>query len=443
MKPATNDVYTVSRLLGELRRMLARDYTAPLWLEGEISNFMVAASGHMYFTIKDHYAQIRCAMFRRKNRALAAAPENGERVIVRARPDCYEPRGELQLIVEHVEAAGVGELQRRFEALKQKLKREGLFEQARKQPLPRWPRTVGVITSPDAAALRDVVAVVRKRCAMIRLIVYPTPVQGAGAVAGIVGALDLANRHGEAELLLLVRGGGSLEDMQAFNDEGVARAIAASRLPVVSGVGHEIDFTIADFASDYRAPTPSAAAARASPDAAATGDRLLELARRLARLARAAVADERRRAKRLHDDLLRFHPAIRVHNLTRQFDELQERLGAGVKNRVAAERLRCGHASALLARANPGTLIRAHAGRLRRDARELSSVASKLISGKIYALEKAAAKLDALGPRATLKRGYAIATDEQGRVIRSVASVRKDQPLEILVEDGDIAVRVT
>ncbi len=443
MKPATTDVYTVSRLLGELRRMLARDYTAPLWLEGEISNFVVAASGHMYFTVKDHYAQIRCAMFRGKNRALAAAPENGERVIVRARPDCYEPRGELQLIVERMEAAGVGELQRRFEALKQKLDREGLFDQARKRPLPPWPRTLGVVTSPDAAALRDVVAVVRKRCAMIRLIVYPTPVQGAGAVAGVVGALELANRHGAAELLLLVRGGGSLEDLQAFNDESVARAIVASRLPVVSGVGHEIDFTIADFASDYRAPTPSAAAARASPDAAATGGRLLELARRLARLMRTAVADDRRRAKRLHDDLLRFHPAIRVRNLTRQFDELQERLGAGAKNRLSAERLRYGHANALLARANPRALVRMHTGRLRRNARELSSVMDKLVSGKMHALEKVAARLDALGPRATLKRGYAIATDKQGRVIRSVASVHKDQPLEILVADGEIAVKVT
>ena len=441
-KPAA-DVYTVSRLLAEVRRTLARDFGAPLWLEGELSNLMVAASGHMYFTIKDHYAQIRCAMFRGKNQALKTLPENGEQVVVRARPDCYEPRGDLQLIVERMELTGTGELQRRFEALKLRLSREGLFDEARKRPLPSWPRTVGVITSPRAAALRDVVAVVRKRCAMIRLIVYPTPVQGAAAAAGIVAALDLANRHGAAELLLLVRGGGSLEDLQAFNDESVARKIAASRLPVVSGVGHEIDFTIADFVSDHRAPTPSAAAARASPDAAAARDRMLERTRRLERLMRTALDGDRQRLRRLQSDLLRFHPAIRVRNLVQRFDEIQGKLGTGVKNRLVAERLRCEHAGALLARTNPRTLVKMHTIRLRRNARELSAVASGVVSGKMHALEKLAAKLDTLSPYATLKRGYAIATDVEGRVIRSAKSVRKNQPLEILVEDGAIAVKVT
>ena len=441
MKPA--DVYTVSRLLGEVRRLLKRDFAAPLWLKGELSNFTVAASGHMYFTIKDHYAQIHCAMFRGKNQVLKSLPDNGEQVVVRARPDCYEPRGDLQLIVERMELSGVGELQRRFEALKQKLDREGLFDEARKRALPAWPRTIGVVTSPSAAALRDVIAVVRKRCAMIRLIVYPTPVQGAAAAAGIVEALDLANRHAAAELLLLVRGGGSLEDLQAFNDEDVARKIAASRLPVASGIGHEIDFTIADFVSDYRAPTPSAAAAHVSPDAPATDGRLRELARRLAHLARAAVNGEYQRARRLQDDLLRFHPAIRVRNLMQQFDELHEKLGAGVKNRLSTERLRCEHAGALLARGNPRALVKMHTGRLRRDVRELSSVTNNVVSGKMRTLEKLAAKLEPLSPYATLKRGYAIAMDKEGRIIRLTTNVRKNQPLEIRVEDGNIAVKVT
>ena len=437
------DVYTVSRLLAEVRRTLARDFSAPLWLEGELSNFMLAASGHMYFTLKDHYAQIRCAMFRGKNQALKVLPENGEQVIVRARADCYEPRGDLQLIVERMEWTGTGELQRRFEALKQRLNREGLFDEARKRPLPAWPRTLGVITSPRAAALRDVIAVVRKRCAMIRLIVYPTPVQGAAAAAGIVAALDLANRHGAAELLLLVRGGGSLEDLQAFNDESVARAIAASRLPVVSGVGHEIDCTIADFVSDHRAPTPSAAAARVSPDASAVRARMRERAQRLERLMRTALDGDRQRLRRLQSDLLRFHPAIRMRNLVQQFDEIQEKLSGGMHNRLAAERLRCDHAAALLARTHPGALVKMHTLRLRRGVHELSAVASGVVSGKMHTLETLAAKLEALSPYATLQRGYAIATDSERRVIRSAQSVRKNQPLEILVADGTIAAKVT
>lgn len=435
-------IYTVSRLLGEIRRAVVREFNAAIRVEGEISNFVLAASGHMYFTVKDHAAQIRCAMFRGKNRALKMIPENGAQVILRARPDCYEPRGDLQLIVEQMEPAGVGELQRQFEILKRKLHREGLFDEARKRPLPAWPRTVGIVTSAQGAALRDVIAVMEKRCAAIDLVVYSTPVQGPEASAEICRALELANRHRKAEVLLLVRGGGSIEDLWAFNTEAVARKIAASELPVVSGVGHEIDFTIADFVSDCRAPTPSAAAERVSPDGQAVLAGLLETLRRLHYLVEDTLGDNLEYLRRLKTDLLRSHPENRIRNLTRQFDELQRKLAAAAENRLAAERRRAMHTEALLARGNLPALVKMHRARLRHDIRELAAACGGVLSGKIREVEKLASKLDTLSPYATLKRGYAIVTDEKGGVIRSAKSVRKDQSLDILVEDGGIAAKV-
>ncbi len=442
-RPGETDIYTVSRLLGEIRQAVRREFGAAIRIEGEISNFVLATSGHMYFTIKDHAAQIRCAMFRGKNRTLKIAPENGAQVILRARPDCYEPRGELQLIVEQMEPAGLGELQRQFEILKQKLHQEGLFDEARKRPLPAWPRTVGIITSEKGAALRDVIAVMKNRCAAIDLVVYSTPVQGSAAPAEICNALELANRHRKAEVLLLVRGGGSIEDLWAFNTETVARKISASRLPVISGVGHEIDFTIADFVSDCRAPTPSAAAERASPDGAAILGDLLETLRRLHHLIENTLGKNLEYLRRLKSDLLRSHPENRIRNLTQQFDELQRKLNAGIENRLAAERRHTMHTEALLARSNLPNLVKTHHARLRHDIRELSAAANSVLSGTIGEVEKLASKLDTLSPYGTLKRGYAIVTDEKGSVIRSVKSVQKNQSLDILVEDGGIAAKVT
>ena len=241
--------------------------SARFWVEAEISNFSRPSSGHWYFSLKDANAQVRCAMFRQRNMLCAFTARDGQKVLVRARIGLYEPRGEFQLIVEHMEDAGLGALKRQFEELRARLKAEGLFSAERKRPLPALPRRIGVITSPSGAAVRDILHVLARRFPAVAVMIYPVAVQGAQASAEIIAALELACRRAECDVLILARGGGSLEDLWAFNDERLARAIVASSIPVVSGVGHEIDFTIADFAADVRAPTPSAAAELVVPDA--------------------------------------------------------------------------------------------------------------------------------------------------------------------------------
>src|SRR5690606_2193067 len=276
--------YTVSALNREARLILERRFVG-LWVEGEISDLSRPSSGHLYWTLKDATGQIRCAMFRQQNRPLAFPLANGDQVLVRARVTLYEARGEFQLIVEEVEAAGEGLLRRRFEALKRKLAAEGLFDTARKRPLPRVPRRIGVVTSATGAAIRDVLIALRRRFPAIPVLIYPTPVQGEGAAQEIRRTLELAGRRAECDVLILTRGGGSLEDLWSFNEEIVARAIAASPIPVIVGVGHETDFTIADFVADLRAPTPSQAAELAVPDCREWRGRVVRIAEHLARAA--------------------------------------------------------------------------------------------------------------------------------------------------------------
>lgn len=252
--------------LNRAARLLLESGLTSLWVEGELSNFARPSSGHWYFSLKDAQAQVRCAMFRQRNQLVGFVPREGVQVLVRARVTLYEPRGDYQLQVEHLEEAGLGALQRAFDELKKRLAAEGLFAAEGKRPLPYAPQRIGVITSPTGAALRDILHILARRFPAAEVIVYPVPVQGEAAPAAIVRALQLANLRAECQVLIIARGGGSLEDLRAFNDERVARAIAASELPIVSGVGHETDFTIADFAADARAPTPSGAAQLVSPD---------------------------------------------------------------------------------------------------------------------------------------------------------------------------------
>ncbi|MGC2029538.1 MAG: exodeoxyribonuclease VII large subunit, partial [Steroidobacteraceae bacterium] len=265
-KRPERDIYSVSRLNREVRVLLERGFGS-LWLEAEISNFAKPSSGHWYFSLKDAAAQVRCAMFRQRNMSCAFIARDGQKVLVRARIGLYEPRGEYQLIVDHMEDAGLGALKRQFEELSAKLEREGLFAAERKRPLPSLPRRIGIITSPTGAAVRDILHVLARRFPAAAVLVYPVSVQGAQAAAEIVAALEAAGRRAECDVLILARGGGSLEDLWAFNDERLGRAIVASPIPVITGIGHEIDFTIADFAADMRAPTPSAAAEMVVPDA--------------------------------------------------------------------------------------------------------------------------------------------------------------------------------
>ena len=320
----------MSRLNREARGLLEAGLPS-LWITGELSNLSRPASGHWYFTLKDEDAQVRCAMFRQRNLAVRAAPRDGMQVMLRARVGLYEARGEFQLIVDHLEEAGEGELRRRFEALKLKLAAEGLFDAARKRALPRFPSRVGIVTSATGAALRDVLHVLARRFPAVSVLLYPVPVQGAGAAGEIAAMLALAGRRAEVDVLLLVRGGGSLEDLWAFNDEGLARAIAILDLPVITGIGHEVDFTIADFVADVRAPTPSAAAELAVQDAAAWRETVGAAA---ARLASAAVRAIRRRGDVMGDAarrLGRLHPAQAVRERMQRVDELQVRALAAMR----------------------------------------------------------------------------------------------------------------
>ncbi|MGR8920706.1 MAG: exodeoxyribonuclease VII large subunit, partial [Gammaproteobacteria bacterium] len=347
-------VLSVSALNDAARDVLER-YLGHVWVEGEISNLARPASGHIYFSLKDAKAQVRCAMFRNRNRALGFRPENGLAVLARGRVSLYTARGDFQLIVDELEPAGDGALRLRFEQLKQRLAAEGLFDAARKQPLPAWPRQIGVVTSPSGAAVRDVLHVLARRCPGIPVIVYPTAVQGESAARAIVAALAAAERRAECDVLLVCRGGGSLEDLWPFNEEIVARAIAGCTIPVVSGVGHEVDVTIADFVADLRAPTPSAAAEQVSPDTAELARRVTGLERRLGTNLRYAL---RQRASRLGELGARLvSPKRRLELGYQRTDELSQRLVTAMRMQMTLRRGRVGALAARVAARSPRSLL--------------------------------------------------------------------------------------
>jgi exodeoxyribonuclease VII large subunit len=433
--PDTRQVYTVSQLNREVGRLLKSGFP-PLWLEGEISNLARPASGHLYFSVKDSSSQLRCAMFRRENSRLNFRPDNGEAVLCRGRVGLYEPRGDYQFIVEHMEQAGEGRLRQAFEQLKRKLAAEGLFDAATKQQPPRLPRRIGVITSPSGAALRDILNVLGRRFAAVPVRLYPVAVQGDGAAEQIVAALALANERRDCEVLILARGGGSLEDLQAFNEERVARAVHASSLPVICGVGHEIDFSIADFAADLRAPTPSGAAELAVPDAAAWQRSYAELAERLARGLRRSLADRRTRCAWLDRRVRLLHPGHQLRQRAQRLDELEQRL----RRAAGAVLERRGHRAAGLAErlrrwdprpriADGRTRTREASGRLRGATRRLLAASGR----RLEALDRA---LQAVGPQSTLERGYAIVATPDGDIVRSAAAVAAGQRLSVQVADG-------
>src|SRR5215831_13461874 len=331
------DVYSVSRLNKEVRLLLESGMPL-LWLEGELSNFAAPASGHWYFSLKDSAAQVRCAMWRQRNSAVRFRPKDGVAVLVRARVGLYEPRGEYQLIVEHMEEAGEGALKREFEKLKAKLAAEGLFAAERKRPLPAVPRRIGVVTSPTGAAIHDILRVLRARFPVAGVLVYPTAVQGAAAVPEIVRAIEAASRRQECDVLIVARGGGSLEDLWCFNDERVARAIVACQIPTVSGVGHEVDVTIADFVADLRAPTPSAAALAATPDKAAWLESLALMATRLGGAMRRYLRAQLLSLAALTQRMQISHPGARLLQHAQRLDDLEQRLRLALRARVVLKR---------------------------------------------------------------------------------------------------------
>jgi exodeoxyribonuclease VII large subunit len=392
-------IYRVSQITAYIKELFDSDYALQdLWLEGEVSNYSRAVSGHAYFTLKDEEAQIRCVMWRSQAERQAYLPQNGEAILAHGRISVYEAGGQYQLYVDDIQPAGAGLLYLQFEALKERLAAEGLFDAERKRPLPLFPRRLGVVTSPAAAALRDIVNVLRRRYPLVEVVLSPTPVQGDEAPPQIVAAIEALNEHTDVDVIIVARGGGSLEDLWAFNDELVARAIYASRVPVVTGVGHETDFTIADFVADVRAPTPSAAAELVVPDRQELRGAVEGWRGRLMQLMRGHIGEKCRALQYREQVLRRFSPQAHIDNYRQRIDDLIRSALAGLKHRLALGRERL---------------------------RTLDS------------------QLQTLSPLATLERGYAIARHlGTGKVVRSVAQVVAGDWLEVRVSDGQFESRV-
>lgn len=413
-----------------------------VWIEGEISNFVRAASGHWYFSLKDAAAEVRCAMFARSNAQLRFQAGNGTRVLARAKVSLYEPRGSFQLIVEDMEDAGEGALRRAFEALKAKLQAEGLFDQERKRGLPAFPRRLGVITSASGAAIRDVLSVARRRFALTEIEVLPVLVQGTEAPAQIVAMLRAAGRAQRYDVLLVTRGGGSLEDLAAFNDEGVARAIVASPIPVVSAVGHEIDFSICDFVADLRAPTPSAAAELILPDGAALARTLTQLETRSRNAWTRYVQAGMQRLDHLSARLHTQRPQQRLAQGYERMLALRERLVRARTRSHERAVARLTQAYGRLFAQHP----RAHLDQLDQRntdlSRRLGSAWQHTSQNRRQRLAELVRALHAVSPLDVLKRGYAILLDENGKVLRSVHDTRPGTSVRARLADGELPLRV-
>jgi exodeoxyribonuclease VII large subunit len=430
------DIYSVSRLNKEVR-MLLESGMPMLWLEGELSNFATPASGHWYFSLKDAQAQVRCAMWRQRNSLLRFRPKDGMRVLARARVGLYEPRGEYQLLVEHLEEAGEGALKREFERLKAKLAAEGLFAAERKRPLPSVPRRIAVVSSRSGAAIHDILRVLRARFPAAAVLLYPTAVQGAAAVPEIVRAIETASRRNECDVLIVARGGGSLEDLWCFNDERVARAIAASRLPTICGVGHEVDVTIADFVADLRAPTPSAAALAAVPDRAAWLDGLRQLEVRFAgamgRLLRARTLALTAAAQRLQVS----HPGARLAQHVQRLDDLDLRFRSALRGTLLHERQRLENLATRLWRENPRHRLEVLCARAAALRQRLATALASSLTAWQQRLALAARTLDAVSPLATLERGFAVVSRaDDGVVLRDASQVAAGTEIDARLSKG-------
>jgi exodeoxyribonuclease VII large subunit len=434
------DIYTVSRLNREVRVLLERGFGA-LWLEAELSNFARPGSGHWYFSLKDAGAQVRCAMFRQRNMLCGFTARDGQKVLVRARIGLYEPRGEYQLIVEHMEDAGLGALKRQFEELSAKLAAEGLFAAERKRPLPGLPRRIGVITSPTGAAVRDILHVLARRFPAAAVLIYPVPVQGAQAAAEIVAALQMAGRRAECDVLILARGGGSLEDLWAFNDERLARAIVASAIPVLTGIGHEIDFTIADFAADVRAPTPSAAAELVVPDAEEWLNAFVDFGARLQRSIRRRLEANGERLRWLTGRAALVSPAARLLIQAQRLDELEQSLLRALSRRLREQRERLRWLAGRAALVSPSVRLSQQLLRLENLDRRAHRAWRRALESRREKLLPLVRTLNAVSPLATLERGYAIVSID-GAILRDAARAQPGTLIEARLAQGSIRARV-
>jgi exodeoxyribonuclease VII large subunit len=437
----SRDIYTVSRLNREVRTVLEGSFPL-IWLEGEISNLARPGSGHWYFTLKDEAAQVRCAMFRNRNMLVKDKPENGMQVLVRARIGLYEARGEYQLVIEHLEEAGDGALRRAFEALKAKLDAAGLFDLAHKQIIPVLPRCIGVITSPTGAAIHDILTTLKRRFPGIPVIVYPVPVQGSEAAGEIARMITLAGERNECDVLLLARGGGSLEDLWAFNEEVVARAIHACPIPLVAGIGHEVDITIADFVADQRAPTPTAAAELVSPNQQDWRQRLLQLQSRLQRTVM-RMLDTRQQQLRYVSGRLP-HPARRLEERLQRLDELALRRNHAMQHLLRHRDAEIKMMQERLQQFSPRQRLVQYRMQSQNLGKRLLTALRHRLQRQQQQLQHLAHALDTVSPLATLSRGYAIVTTAaDDKILRRAGEVNPGDRIQTRLAQGRLESTVT
>lgn len=441
MSDPARDILTPSQL-NTLARDLLESAFPLIWVEGELGNVTRPASGHLYFTLKDARAQVKCAMFKPKSQWLKFAPREGLRVLARGRLTLYEARGDYQLVIDHLEEAGEGALRRAFDELKAKLTAEGLFDADRKRPLPSHLQRLGVITSPTGAAVRDVLSVLERRFPLLQVDILPVQVQGEAAPAQIVDMLQRAGRSGRYDALLVTRGGGSLEDLWAFNDERLARAIAASPVPVVSAVGHETDFTLADFAADLRAPTPSVAAELLVPDRRDLLSRLRVLQQRMVTTHAHRLRQAMQRADRAALRLQALRPQARLEMLRRREQEAARRLHALWRDQQARRLAALRHAAAVLRAHAPQRRLEQLRERLLALAPRPQAAVVRTLQRDALRLRSLARSLEAVSPLATVARGYALVTRADGTLIRSVEQVRPGDAVSARLSDGTLKLRV-
>ncbi len=430
-------VISVSALNRLAREALERNLPL-MWVAGEISNFKRYDSGHCYFTLKDAQAQVDCVMFRGRAQLLGWLPQDGMQVEVRALPTLYEARGKFQLGVEVMRRAGLGALYEAFERLKAKLEKEGLFDPARKRPLPRFPRAIGIVTSPQAAALRDVLTTLRRRMPGLPVTVYPTPVQGEGAGERIAAAIALAGERRECEVLIVCRGGGSIEDLWSFNEEVVARAILACPVPVVSGIGHETDFTIADFVADRRAPTPTAAAEMASPAREELSKMLKQLGHRLLRVAVRGVQDRVQRLDYLSRRLI--HPGERIRHQLNELRHLSTRLSGAWERGLEDLGWQIREIGLRLIACKPD--VRGRTREAAELARRLREGARRKLESTMVLVTRLDAHLQHLNPQSVLERGYSITEGADGTIVRDGSRLALEEEVRITFARGWVGAQV-
>tara|TARA_R110000737_G_scaffold265768_3_gene273467 strand:+ start:126 stop:1463 length:1338 start_codon:yes stop_codon:yes gene_type:complete len=438
---AQQHILQVSELTKKVRFLLESELNT-VWLCGEISNFIAASSGHWYLSLKDQKSQVRCAMFKGSNRRVRITPKNGQQVLVRAKVSLYEPRGDFQLIIEQMESAGEGLLRQQYELLKDKLHREGLFELHHKQVIPKLIQTVGIVTSPTGAAVKDIITVLKRRNPLLNVIIYPTLVQGEQAKYDIVQAIALANQRNEVDVLLIGRGGGSLEDLWAFNEEMVARAIFQSSLPTISAVGHEIDTTLSDYVADQRAPTPSAAAEIVSADVDERINRVIEL------LNRGQLALKQQLNRSIHalssltHRLGQVHPEQQLQNKQQKSDELSMRLQGLITRELGQLKHKPKYLEQRLLNVSPSTKIKQCQQQSTQLNAKLIGAQQRVFKTKQESFVHQCEQLHIVSPLATIARGYSITRDEHGKMIKSIKDITSEANIKVEVSDGVIDAKV-